>query len=658
MTTGAWTYFPLIIEGAIVAPTCMTFDKSGTLYVGTQCDGLLIGSRADGYTNWQDVTGPTQMPDHPQGPGLACSMITCMLISANGALWVGTPAGLSCSSDHGKTWTHYCGLDWPDKQGLLPDATPESPKLANKEFDGDTFKLGEDYVTCLAEMPAGHLWIGHRECACDELNMTTLKLELSGTADTNHTVYAIAMLPVGHRVVVATYGNGLMDFSSSGAMVEHAGSIDGENNNSVNSDNSNIVQNKFKPTPWTMRDRLTTLRSIPASANEYKPFVTPLPDDWITEGDWLGRYGGYWAVLAATVAPSDYVWGAAPHGVQYCAQMGPHHTDGDSLRYWVEWLYSDQRRVMELPGPYLQSRILRNATTADMSRRESEWDDHAEAYDRCWSGLNVYITVAVPPGLFRLSTYHLDKDGHIELNNVSRDYRISIRQHPSDADLSDTSTFQSMPELAHGRITNFCGGVWKRFAVRGPIDLTIEINKNYSTNTIICAVTLDLLDGNPPPYYQTFAQYEKHQEARADQWKAEIAHGGTTAKETAEKPIAGQILDELDRLKFSNTVWWCANKDEYYPSLVRYYSEQARTAAHNKAEEKAAQAALAKCYYDCAIYDKSEASLKNIGITTARQVEKSLMWDGVSGEGDGYKVVLDYLESRRTKTPDGNRSER
>jgi hypothetical protein len=342
--------------------------------------------------------------------------------------------------------------------------------------------------------------------------------------------------------------------------------------------------------------------------------------------------------------------------------MGPHHTDGDTLRYWVEWLYTDQRKVMELPGPYLQSRILRNATTADMNRRESEWDDHAEAYDLCWSGLNIYITVAVPPGLFRLSTYHLDKDGHTQLYNVSRDYRISIRQHPSDVDLSDIGSFQSMPELAHGRITNFCGGVWKRFAVRGPIDLTIEINKNYSTNTIICAVTLDLLDGNPPPYYQTFAQYEKHQAARANQWKTEIAreslHAGATAKEATDKPIADQVLDELDRLKFANTAWWCANKDEYYPSLVRDYSEQTRSAKHTKAEAMATQAALAKCYYDCAIYDKSEMALKDIGITTARQIEKSLMWDGVLGAGEGYKVVSNYLQTHRTKTSDGKRSER
>jgi hypothetical protein len=171
-------------------------------------------------------------------------------------------------------------------------------------------------------------------------------------------------------------------------------------------------------------------------------------------------------------------------------------------------------------------------------------------------------------------------------------------------------------------------------------------------------VTLDLLDGNPPPYYQTFAQYEKHQAARANQWKTEIAreslHAGATAKDTAGKPIPGQILDELDRLKFSNTIWWCANKDEYYPSLVHYYLEQTRSGAHTKAS----QAALAKCYYDCAIYDKSESCLKDIGITTARKIEKSLMWDGVLGAGEGYKVVSNYLEAHRTKTSDGKRSER
>ena len=44
-------------------------------------------------------------------------------------------------------------------------------------------------------------------------------------------------------------------------------------------------------------------------------------------------------------------------------------------------------------------------------------------------GLGVYETVTVPPGLYMLSLYEMNKDGH-GWARYWRDYRLSVRPHP------------------------------------------------------------------------------------------------------------------------------------------------------------------------------------------------------------------------------------
>jgi hypothetical protein len=65
----------------------------------------------------------------------------------------------------------------------------------------------------------------------------------------------------------------------------------------------------------------------------------------------------------------------------------------------------------------------------------------------------------------------------------------------------DIAEFDRKPELALARASDFYGGVYKRFLVRGPAKLTVQVNRNYSFNTILAGVMLDLVDELPPPYY-------------------------------------------------------------------------------------------------------------------------------------------------------------
>ncbi len=137
-----------------------------------------------------------------------------------------------------------------------------------------------------------------------------------------------------------------------------------------------------------------------------------------------------------------------------------------------------------------------------------------------YDGPHVYCSLSIPAGLFYLSLYDDDKDGHAGFNRF-RDYQVSIRPHPGRASLDrqigktfimrsfyDIAEFDQKPELAHGRLQDFWGGVYKRFLVRGPTKLTIEVNRNHSFNTILAGVMLDLVDELPPPYYCTRQEWE------------------------------------------------------------------------------------------------------------------------------------------------------
>ena len=516
--------------------------------------------------------------------------------------------------------------------------------------------MSEDYVTCLAQEPDGNIWIGHRSQPCESLNPDSLTLEQVGKADDQKAVYAMGMAPGNGVMTIATYGNGLVSVVDSPkvATIPSDDSTHTDGPVTIGDAAASVDQlpvDANVPESELIEAQLKTLLAVPPSPGEYQPFVAPLPDDWVTAGDWLGRYGTYCTVLSATSSPHDFLWGAAPTKVRYSAKIGPNHVGKDSLRYWVEWLYTAKPSVLELPTTYLRSRILRGYTTANVSRRESEWDDHGEAYDRTLDGPNVYVTVALPAGLFRLSTYHLYKDAHDSLFNVTRDYRISIREHPNQEPLHDISTFESMPELAHARIVNFWGGVWKRFVVRGPVDLTIEFNRNYSSNTTVSAVTLDLLDGDPPPYYQTFAQYGARLASRYNKWSVDARKSASVSNLTsidsaqAHSATADGLMIELDRLKYENTGWWAANGDAYYPELVHWYCAPSYSASPKYEVRLKARTALAKCYFETGLYNKSERCLTSIGQRTARAIEQALPWDGISGTGDGYKVVISYMRS-------------
>jgi ligand-binding sensor domain-containing protein len=75
-----WTYFTRVDGLPSNQANALAFDADGTLYVGTQCDGIVIASPADNYKTWHVVPGPATLPNAPSGTGLPSALINCLLV--------------------------------------------------------------------------------------------------------------------------------------------------------------------------------------------------------------------------------------------------------------------------------------------------------------------------------------------------------------------------------------------------------------------------------------------------------------------------------------------------------------------------------------------------------------------------------------------------
>jgi hypothetical protein len=155
--------------------------------------------------------------------------------------------------------------------------------------------------------------------------------------------------------------------------------------------------------------------------------------------------------------------------------IGPNHQQGDSMRHWVHWLSTNQRRVLYDPIAH--------------TRRQAEWDDHGENYDNHTDGPDLWIAVEVPAGIHRLSLYFVNKDGH-EGPNPYRDYLIELKPFgPSPAEAA------RLPTMARARVRFFWSGVYKQFIVGGPAKYCVRIARNGNHNTILSGVFFDKLRG-------------------------------------------------------------------------------------------------------------------------------------------------------------------
>jgi hypothetical protein len=608
-----WTHFTRADGLPSEHVNSIAFDKDGSIYVGTDCDGIGVASFVDDYKKWSHVAGPIfsrQQPLAPFGRGLPSGQINAVLVTKNGNVYVATASGLGKSQDKGKTWTFIRGRNYGEKvKGLLGGAPQGWQDLSGLKAR----LLPEDYVTCLKEDADGNLYLGFRQAGLAVLDAKTNRV-ISQTTDKNgltDNYVAALFIDKAGLVIAGTYGKGVVGNQRGKAVAKE----------------ESAREEKLPPFPSTaappshgdLQRMLDELRKVEPDIKP-KPAIVPLTDDWRTQGTWIDRYANFAGVLCAMGGGgTDFVCGyMAPH-FAHRAWLGKNCRKGDYLRYWVHWIHTNDRRS-------LQNRHFGG-------RKQSEWDDHGEEYPMSLDGPHVYGTVLLPKGHYVISTYIFNKDGHDGYNRF-RDFLVELKLTPmtrktfdnlglvgSDAEL----LFEKATGGARSRVHWFWGGVHKRFSLTLPEPgyLTVRVNRNYSFNTIISSIFVDPVDelcGPEGPERQPAPLRELHFKREA---------------KPSESPgdLELRALDRLLYLRSRNPVWYASHARPFLVQLIRAFlvkgSSEAPLAAEieKKGKYPTIRPDLAICLNDLQLFDHRDR------VSFKRESYESFTWQELTQLG-------------------------
>jgi len=457
-TTKKWTYRTRVDGLPEDQVQALAFDKQGRMYAGTQCHGVAIADPDDDYKSWRRVTGPDPFPNTPTGSGLPSNLINDVLVAQDGTVYVATNHGLAKSADRGETWSYIRGRDWEAMvKGLY-----KGPKPEGKVNPGGL--LAEDYITSLSEDSDGNLVVSFRQKGYEVYSSADGLRVVQGGTKGGYTYGGL--VEDGYPLLLGMYGEGLVSTNYSIASSAEAG-----RNISASDSGSAVVMPAIAEQPkleqlWQYLDVGPTVPTASACAL--------LDEDWVTQGDWVGRYGRHEATLSAMHPPFDHYMGINTHLYELERFMGPHKRKDDVIRSWM-WKAKDDgdRRVLYNPVAGV--------------RRPAGWDDHAETYKWTHEGPDMWLKATIPEGIHRISLYFMNYDGH-RGNNRFRDYLISVHEAKAGG---------AGQQLAKTRVLHHWAGVYKTFALQGPATYYVRIGKNNSFNTMISAVFFDRLLGEP-----------------------------------------------------------------------------------------------------------------------------------------------------------------
>ena len=725
----------LTANGLPPNPDCVAFNKQGVAFVGTQCSGLAIGYPP--YRHWWLVKGPWKIPTTPAGKGLPSSLINAVVVGQGGRVYVATDAGLAWNSRKNPFVFQYeRGADYARKDKQLWH-TPANFKMPPRQFLNRL--LPADHITCLAVDQNRKLWLGTwhsglwtnaardpgapaqgdikemtraivrfntvwraRRAIMARWAKTHPTAAVGGAVTRMPSSVALPPLPLHTRFQVERLDVSAILPLADGAVLigHHCVGVSEVRLTPRLPDWSRTIAGLFgsltRLLPWPSgHASLPTPAPAPTTVqlaalyqhlleNNLSPRaatarIVPITDDWRTQGSWLGRYGRYWACLFACCSqPPDFVWSPASIALHHNEKIGPHHWPGDSVRFWVQWLATAKKKVLELPEVYLDSRILMHLTTWPEDRRESELDDRGEAYPITWQGPDLYIYLHIPPGAYTLSLYF--KERHIRgffnrLYHMGRDQVLSLIPLPASYQFISEGAFNTAPLAnirgeAQSRVVNFYGGVWKRFLIRGPMKLAIRIARNYSINSLISGAMLDPLSQHPAPYYYGHHAWQAHEKQRRNfrtkllaAWRsgqlsgnssvgralwprhpADDSTGSPSAKSTNQRSLAlaADVIQALNLLEHRDPAVWAANQRLVYTELLRWCMTRYGVIPKDPQATKI----MEKCYYHLGLFHRWEAVEKSRGILISREIEKGLRWDRWrdSYRGLEFRTIRKYVK--------------
>ena len=490
----------------------LAFQKDGTLLVGTQCHGLAVFNRNRNgeYSHEKNITAPERfgpgncspVPLEPFGTEMPTNQINQILVAKNETVWIATPTGLVKANKNLTQFSFVRGKDYADKVRGLYGGAPKGWKACSQEIMEQL--LPEDYVTCLSEDANGTIWIGTRRAGFMAIDPVTGKRGTGdrasmGMADN----YVSSILPMPDAMpLIGLYIGGVIRPKMK-LTLKNKGENDIETKkNSGRSENIvSVAQSDFPKLPSPIAP--PTVEELKAMQTKLEKLKKPLPkvfatyfgEDWKTQGDWLGRTTKNWAIMCAAVSPLDRT--VSMSNEYYRAQpfIGPNATADDTVRRWCHWIKTDNPNSLWDP--------------LNGYRRQAEWDDHGEAYPMSKDGPDLWYLLEIEhEGAFQVGMYFFNKDGHVG-HNRHRDYMIEVYESPREWTVTDffvdwkkhsreaEKIVRATPPLARTRVRDFWGGTYKQFLVTGPANYYVKIDRNYSFNTILSAVIVKRLLGEP-----------------------------------------------------------------------------------------------------------------------------------------------------------------
>ncbi len=444
----------------------LAFDPKGTLYAGTQGDGLAVGAVPDDYGTWKHLIGPSRPSPFATGSGFPDNRITALLVARDGSVYAGTPSGLAGSQDGGKSWNYLRGANWYAK--VLGQTSPVPAGLA----PSSTPTLSEDYVSALAEDGAGRLWVGHSAAGVEAADTAHPDHALTNIfPQPNTTDVRCLLAPIGPSVLVGGYGSGLAVASSTDPSPPAWPAP------------SPAPAAAALPTP-AAAPTVAALKALQASVPAAAPLLKPgeaayLGDDWQTQGDWVGHYGRQYALLFGLNSPGSSVE-ASEAGYEADDGIGPHHKSPNSPYTFIAKASTPERRFLYSPSLGLRR---------DCEVNDGSWQ--GGKYPLTYEGPDLWITFTVPAGPHRAAFYFVNNDGH-QAPYRRRNYRLEMK-----ADGGTLADEDKAPALASARVTDFYQGVYKQFLVMGPGTFHLKVGRANSECTKMQAVFLDRLTADP-----------------------------------------------------------------------------------------------------------------------------------------------------------------
>jgi hypothetical protein len=172
-------------------------------------------------------------------------------------------------------------------------------------------------------------------------------------------------------------------------------------------------------------------------------------------------------------------------------------------------------------------------------------------------------------------------------------------------------------------------------------------------------VFLDLVDEYPVPYFRSVDQWqraraerEKERKALQAEWLSGSAGLQRFRPGQTDVEAAARLFEELEKLRLVNPVWWARESRPYYAAVLKCTLKRLGDAPSGSDKQRL-YARATTCYYHLGLYEKWEAGQTILGIHTAREVEKSIRWDGLRDfEGKGYETITTYLKQNTSKEGD------